>query len=196
VTKIPLAVLISGNGSNLQALIDASAAADFPAQIVLVISNQPDAYGLTRAKEAGLPTAFISHKDFITREAFDRALSDMIEAYGGEIICLAGFMRVLSEWFVKRYEGRLLNIHPSLLPKFKGVDTHARALEAGETEAGCTVHWVATEVDSGDILAQARVPVLAGDTAQTLAARVLKEEHRIYPEVLKQVCADRLANRQ
>lgn len=187
-TKKRVAVLISGSGSNLQALIDATKTPDYPAEIVLVISNQPDAYGITRAKEAGIPTAVIFHKDFIKREAFDRALSEMIEAYDTDIICLAGFMRVLSEWFVERYQGRLLNIHPSLLPKFKGVDTHARALEAGETEAGCTVHWVSPEVDGGEIIAQVRVPVLPDDDVKTLAARVLVEEHKIYPEVLKQIC--------
>lgn len=186
--KLRVAVLISGGGSNLQALIDAAKAPDYPAEIVLVISNQADAYGVVRAKEASIPTSFISHKDFIKREAFDRAVSEMLDAYNAEIICLAGFMRVLSDWFVKRYEGKLLNIHPSLLPKFKGVDTHARAIEAGETEAGCTVHWVATEVDSGEILAQARVPILADDTPETLAKRVLAQEHKIYPEVLKKIC--------
>lgn len=189
-SKKRVAVLISGSGSNLQALIDAAKAPDYPAEIILVVSNQPDAYGLTRAKEAGIPTAVISHKDFIKREAFDRALSEMIEAYNTEIICLAGFMRVLSEWFVKRWEGKLLNIHPSLLPKHKGVDTHARAIEAGDTEAGCTVHWVSTEVDSGEILAQAKVPVLQGDTPKELAARVLIEEHKIYPEVLRKICSE------
>lgn len=189
VTKKRIAVLISGGGSNLQALIDASKAPDYPAEIVLVISNQPDAYGLKRAEEAGIPTAVIFHKDFIKREAFDRALSEMIEAYHADMICLAGFMRVLSEWFVKRWDKKLLNIHPSLLPKFKGVDTHARALEAGDTEAGCTVHWVNAEVDGGEIIAQVRVPVLAGDTPEVLAKRVLEQEHQLYPQVLKEICS-------
>lgn len=187
-TKKRVAVLISGGGSNLQALIDAASAADYPAEIVLVLSNQPDAYGIKRAETAGIATSVISHKDFIKREAFDRAVSEMLEAYNVEIVCLAGFMRVLSEWFVLRWNKKLLNIHPSLLPKFKGVDTHARALEAGETEAGCTVHWVSLEVDAGEILAQKSVPILADDTTETLAARVLEQEHIIYPQVLKSIC--------
>jgi phosphoribosylglycinamide formyltransferase-1 len=185
--KKRIAVLISGSGSNLQALIEACAAADYPAEIVLVLSNKDDAFGLTRAKNAGLKTYVISHKDFNSREAFDAAMDKTLTEYGVEIICLAGFMRVLSDGFVKKWQGKMINIHPSLLPKYKGLHTHQRAIEAGETEAGCTVHWVSSEVDGGEIIAQARVPLLAGDTPEMLAGRVLAEEHKIYPEALRKV---------
>jgi phosphoribosylglycinamide formyltransferase-1 len=188
-SKLPTAVLISGSGSNLQALIDAAAAADYPAEITLVISNIPDAYGLWRARDAGIDTQVIAHQDFPDRERFDAAVHDALVAHGIELVCLAGFMRILSESFTKKWEGRMLNIHPSLLPKYKGLQTHQRAIESGDAEAGATVHWVTAELDSGAIIAQARVPVLPDDTAETLAERVLKQEHQLYPAVLKQVAA-------
>ncbi|GGH04412.1 phosphoribosylglycinamide formyltransferase [Glycocaulis albus] len=183
--KTPIAVLISGRGSNLQCLIDACAADDYPARIVAVISNRPDAYGLERAREAGISAIAIDHKAYASRESFEAALDSALREAGAEFVCLAGFMRILTEGFVNQWDGRMINIHPSLLPKFKGVDTHKRAIEAGESEHGCTVHWVTPGMDEGPVIAQARVPVLPGDTPETLAARVLVEEHRLYPEALK-----------
>ncbi|AZU03376.1 phosphoribosylglycinamide formyltransferase 1 [Glycocaulis alkaliphilus] len=183
--KTPIAVLISGRGSNLQCLIDACMGEDYPARIVAVISNRPDAYGLERAREAGIAAIAIDHKAFDSRMNFEAALDAALREAGAEFVCLAGFMRILTEGFVNAWEGRMINIHPSLLPKFKGVDTHARAIEAGESEHGCTVHWVTPGMDEGPVIAQARVPVLPGDTPETLAARVLVEEHRLYPEALK-----------
>lgn len=185
IAKTPIAVLISGRGSNLQCLIDACAQPDYPARIVAVISNRPGAYGLERAREAGIAAIAIDHKAYETREDFEAALDAALREAGAEFVCLAGFMRILTEGFVNQWEGRMINIHPSLLPKFKGVDTHARAIEAGESEHGCTVHWVTPGMDEGPTIAQARVPVLPGDTPETLAARVLVEEHRLYPEALK-----------
>jgi len=187
VTKKRVAVLISGSGSNLQALIDACKAPDYPAEIVLVLSNKAEAQGLTRAKNAKLPTQVLSHKDYPTREAFDAAIDALLVEHQVEIVCLAGFMRVLSDWFVLRWLGKMINIHPSLLPKYKGLHTHQRAIEAGDEEAGCTVHWVSAEVDAGEIIMQAKVPVMTGDTPETLATRVLIEEHKIYPAALKQI---------
>lgn len=183
--KTPIAVLISGRGSNLQCLIDACAAEDYPARIVAVISNRPEAFGLERAREAGIAAIAIDHKGHDSRESFEAALDAALREAGAEFVCLAGFMRILTEGFVNRWEGRMINIHPSLLPKFKGVDTHARAIAAGESEHGCTVHWVTPGMDEGPVIAQARVPVLPGDTPETLAARVLVEEHRLYPAALK-----------
>ncbi|KPP80414.1 MAG: phosphoribosylglycinamide formyltransferase 1 PurN [Oceanicaulis sp. HLUCCA04] len=186
----PIAVLISGRGSNLQCLIDACASDNYPARIAAVISNRPDAYGLKRAKEAGIPAIAIDHKAYETREDFEDALDSALREAGAEFVCLAGFMRILTAGFVNRWDGRMINIHPSLLPKFKGVDTHARAIAAGESEHGCTVHWVTPGMDEGPVIAQARVPVLEGDTPETLAARVLVEEHRLYPEALKMALND------
>lgn len=183
--KIPVGVLISGRGSNLQALLDACAEPDYPARIVLVISNKADAYGLQRAEAAGVPSIVISHKDYPDRPQFDAAMTAALEQAGVKLVCLAGFMRILSEGFVTRWENRLINIHPSLLPKFKGTETHRRALEAGETEHGCTVHWVTAELDSGPIILQKPVPVLANDTEDSLAERVLAQEHGCYVSALK-----------
>ncbi len=177
-------ILISGRGSNMAALIAAAGEPNYPAEIVVVGSNKPDAGGLATAAAAGVPTFALSHRDFPDRESFDRAVTARLEAAGVEIVALAGFMRILSPWFCHHWAGRLINIHPALLPKFKGVDTHARALAAGETEHGCTVHLVTPELDDGPAILQARVPVLLGDTPDSLAARVLKEEHRIYPLAL------------
>jgi phosphoribosylglycinamide formyltransferase-1 len=185
VKKINLAVLISGRGSNLQSLIDACARPDFPAQIAVVISNRPNVFGLQRAEKAGIPTVTIDHKDFVSREEFEAALDSALEDYPLDLVCLAGFMRILTGGFIRKWEGRMINIHPSLLPKYKGLDTHARALEAGDSEAGCSIHYVAEEVDGGEIIVQKSVPVLNGDTPETLAARVLEQEHIAYPEAVE-----------
>ena len=192
-TKKRVAVLISGRGSNLTALIEVAKAPDYPAAIVFVVANLPDAAGLMHARQAGIPTAVVDHRPFGTdREAFERALDAQLQAQRIEIVCLAGFMRLLTPWFVTRWSGRLLNIHPALLPQFKGLHTHSRALAAGVKEHGATVHFVVPEMDAGPIL-QAAVPVIAGDTEGTLAARVLEVEHRIYPQGLRLVAEGRAA---
>lgn len=184
--KKKVGVLVSGRGSNLQALMDAIAADPaFPAEIVLVISNVAGAYALDRAAKAGIATRTIPHKDFPTREAFDAAMDSELRAAGVEIVCLAGFMRLLSKSFAEGWAGRMINIHPALLPSFKGLHTHQRAIDAGVKLHGCTVHLVTPELDDGPILVQAAVPVLADDTADTLAARVLEQEHRAYPLALR-----------
>jgi phosphoribosylglycinamide formyltransferase 1 len=186
--KKRVAILISGRGSNMAALIDAAKDPAYPAEIVLVLSNIADAGGLERAREAGIATEVVEHKPFgKDRAAFDRAVHAVLERHRTEIVCLAGFLRLLTPWFVERWSGRLINIHPSLLPALKGLDTHARALAAGATQHGATVHFVVPELDSGPIIAQESVPVLPGDTEETLAARVLAVEHRIYPLALKRV---------
>lgn len=183
--KKKVAILISGSGSNMQAIIQAAAAADYPAEIVAVISNIPTATGLERAANDGVATHILDHKTFATREAYDDALHTLIMTTGAEIVCLAGFMRILSEDFVKRWTGQMLNIHPSLLPAYRGLHTHRRALEDGVTITGCTVHFVVPELDAGPAIIQAAVPVLADDDEKTLAARVLSAEHRIYPQALR-----------
>jgi phosphoribosylglycinamide formyltransferase-1 len=188
-TRKRVGVLISGRGSNLQALIEAAQASDYPAEIVLVISNVPGAQGLARAEAAGIPTRTINHKDFTFREAFDAALTAALQDAGVELLCNAGFMRLHSEGFVRHWWNRHLNIHPSLLPAFKGLRTHARVLEEGAQITGCTVHFVRPELDSGPIVAQAEVPVLDGDTPESLAARVLEAEHRLYPHALRLVAS-------
>lgn len=188
-SRVRTAVLISGRGSNLAALIDAAKAPDYPAQIALVFSNRADAAGLDVARAAGIPVTVISHKDFVSREDFDAAIDAVLRAAGIELIAEAGFMRIHSEWFVNRWLGRMINIHPSLLPAFPGIRVHQQALDAGVAESGCTVHFMVPALDSGPIIAQARVPVLPGDTVETLAARILVEEHRIYPEALRRVAA-------
>jgi phosphoribosylglycinamide formyltransferase-1 len=180
-----VAVLVSGSGTNLQALIDGCAQPGSAATIVLVISNRPDAYGLERAKAAGIPTAVVDHKAFLDRFDFEHEIDTLLQNAKAELLCLAGFMRVLTPWFVDRWRDRALNIHPSLLPAFPGLHTHARALEAGVQLAGCTVHLVRSEVDTGPILLQAVVPVLDGDTAEALAARVLDMEHLAYAQALQ-----------
>jgi phosphoribosylglycinamide formyltransferase 1 len=187
--KVRTAILISGRGSNMRSLIAAAADPEFPAEIALVISNIADAEGLQHAADAGIATRIIPHKPFPSREAFDAALDDAIVAAGCEIVCLAGFMRILSDWFARKWEGRLLNIHPSLLPAYKGVHVHERVLAAGEAQSGCSVHFVVPELDAGPVILQATVPVLADDTPETLAARILLEEHRIYPEALAMVAS-------
>ncbi|MBF0375836.1 MAG: phosphoribosylglycinamide formyltransferase [Alphaproteobacteria bacterium] len=190
--RLKTAVLISGRGSNLQALLDACAEPAFPAEIALVVSNVAGAYGLTRAERAGVPTLVIDHKGFDGRAAFDRAVDQAIRAAGCEAVCLAGFMRLLTPDFVAGWHGRMLNVHPSLLPAFKGLHTHERALEAGVRLHGCSVHFVTADLDAGPIVAQAAVPVLRGDTPDDLGARVLVQEHRIYPLALRLLAEGRL----
>jgi len=190
VGRLKVGVLISGRGSNLQALLDACADPAFPAEIALVISNVAAAEGLDRAAKAGVATLAIDHKDFPDRESFDAKMDEALRAAGIELVCLAGFMRLLSTGFVEGWRGRMINIHPSLLPAFKGLHTHAQALAAGVAEHGCTVHWVTPALDDGPAILQGRVPVLAGDTVETLAARVLEAEHRLYPEALRLIARD------
>ncbi|MCK3843060.1 phosphoribosylglycinamide formyltransferase [Pseudomonas sp. W15Feb34] len=185
-------VLLSGTGSNLQALIDSTRSGDSPVRIAAVISNRSDAYGLQRARDAGIDTRSLDHKAFDGREAFDRALVELIDAFKPKLVVLAGFMRILSADFVRQYEGRLLNIHPSLLPKYKGMHTHQRALDAGDSEHGCSVHFVTEELDGGPLVVQAVVPVESGDSAQTLAQRVHTQEHRIYPLAVRWFAEGRL----
>lgn len=184
---VRIAVLISGHGSNLQALIDAARATDYPARIALVISNTADAFGLTRATQAGISTQTINHRDYPDREAFDRAMDAALRAADIELVVMAGFMRILSDWFVLQWQGKLINIHPSLLPAYKGMHTHARVLEAGEREHGCTVHWVIPALDAGPIITQEKLVVAADDTVETLAQRVHALEHALYPEAVRKV---------
>jgi phosphoribosylglycinamide formyltransferase 1 len=186
--KKRVAVLISGRGSNMVALIAAAKDPDFPAEIALVLSNRSDAAGLARAAADGIATSVVDHAAFGNdREAFERAVDAVLAAHRIDLVCLAGFMRLLTPWLVRRWEGRLINIHPALLPAFKGLHTHERVLAAGEKTHGATVHFVVAEMDSGPIIAQGRVPVHDDDTPATLAARVLDEEHRLYPLALKLV---------
>jgi phosphoribosylglycinamide formyltransferase 1 len=188
-----VAVLISGRGSNMVALIEAAKDPTYPAEIVVVLSNDPAAQGLQRAAAANIPTSVVDHRQFgRDREAFERAMQRELEARDVELVCLAGFMRLLTPWFVRQWGGRMLNIHPALLPAFKGLDTHARALQSGVQEHGATVHFVVPEMDAGPIIAQGTVSVLAGDTESSLAARVLAVEHRIYPQALRLVAEGRV----
>ena len=189
------AILISGRGSNMVSLIEAARAPDHPAEIALVLSNRPDAGGLARAQEAGIATVALDHKAFPDRESFEQAMDAALVEAGIELVCLAGFMRVLTPWFVRRWEGRMINIHPSLLPLFRGTRTHEQALEAGVRVHGCSVHFVVPELDAGPIIAQACVPVHPGDDAEALGERVLVEEHRIYPQALADVASGRAALR-
>jgi phosphoribosylglycinamide formyltransferase-1 len=183
------AILISGRGSNMDALIQAARAPEYPAEIALIVSNRPDAPGLAKAKKAGVATAAVDHKIYAGREEFERSLQVVLETYRIEFICLAGFMRMFTPWFIDRWRGRILNIHPALLPSYKGLHTHERALADGVKIHGCTVHFVAPEMDEGPIVAQAAVPVLDDDTPETLAARVLEQEHVIYPIALRLVAS-------
>lgn len=186
------AILISGRGSNMAALIEAAQASDYPAEIALVLSNVPEAGGLARAAAAGVPVTTIDHRAFgRDREAFERAMDDVLRVNQIELIALAGFMRILTPWFVRRWEGRLLNIHPSLLPLFKGTHTHRQALEAGVKDHGCSVHFVVPELDAGPVIAQTSVPVLAGDDEDALAQRVLGVEHALYQRALAEVASGR-----
>lgn len=185
-------VLISGSGSNLQALLDASNADDYPGEVVAVIANKADAYGLTRAENAGVDAIALSHTSFDSREAYDQVLIEKIDAYQPDLVVLAGFMRILTPGFVQHYSGKLLNIHPSLLPKYQGLNTHQRAIDAGDREHGVSVHFVTEELDGGPVILQAKVPVFSGDEASDLASRVHEQEHRIYPLVVKWFCQQRL----
>ncbi len=191
-TRKRVGVLISGRGSNLQALIQAAKDPGYPAEIVLVLSNEPSAGGLQLAAEAGIASCVVDHRGFETREAFQEALSAALEEARVDLVCQAGFMRIVTASFVARWKDRLINIHPSLLPAFPGLDTHERALVAGVKLTGCTVHYVREAVDAGPIIGQAAVPVLPGDTPERLAARVLAAEHRLYPQCLALVAAGRV----
>jgi phosphoribosylglycinamide formyltransferase-1 len=186
-----VAVLISGRGSNVASLIEATRIPDYPAEIVLVLSDHAEAGGLQRAGQAGVATTVVSRKQHPDRAAFEAAIDAELRRSTIDIVCLAGFMRILSPWFVQRWRDRLINIHPSLLPAFTGLDTHARALAAGAKEHGCTVHYVREGVDDGPVILQAKVPVLPGDTPEALTARVLIEEHKLYPAALALVAAGR-----
>lgn len=193
--KLKVGVLISGRGSNLKALIEAAAAPDYPATIALAISNVPTADGLALARARGIPAVAIDHRTFGDRPAFDRAVDSALREAGVELVCLAGFMRLLGPTFVESWHDRLINIHPSLLPAFKGLHSHERAIAAGNRVAGCTIHFVRNAMDSGPIIAQAAVPIHPGDTAETLAGRVLQAEHRLYPQVVRWFGEGRIAVR-
>jgi len=186
--KTKAAIFISGRGSNMMALVEAAKAPDFPAEFVLVVTNDPNAAGLEWAAGHGIKTFALDHKPFgKDREAHERLIDAELRGNGVEFICLAGYMRVLTPWLVQQWEGKMINIHPALLPEFKGLHTHERALESGVREHGATVHWVSSGVDEGEIVAQARVPVLEGDTADMLATRVLAEEHRLYAQAVRKI---------
>lgn len=188
-----IVILISGRGSNMEALIAARDAGDLPVNIAAVISNRPDAKGLETAAHAGIATHYIDHKAFAGREAFDAALAECIDGFAPDLVVLAGFMRILSEGFVRHYEGRLMNIHPSLLPSFPGLHTHRRALEEGVRIHGCTVHFVTPTLDHGPVIIQAAVPVLDGDDEDALSARILRQEHLIYPQAVRWFAEGRLS---
>lgn len=188
-SKIRLAILISGRGTNMDAILDACTQHDYPADPVLVLSNRPEADGLALAANRGIHTHAIDHKSFgKDRERFERAIDEALREAEVGLIALAGFMRILTPWFVTRWPGRMINIHPSLLPKYPGLNTHQRALDAGDKEHGCSVHWVSEGVDAGQVIGQRRIAILPNDTADSLRARVLPEEHKLYPEALKLAC--------
>jgi len=190
--RLKLGVLISGRGSNLLALIEACKASDYPAEIVLVVSNKADAKGLEHADAAGIATTVVEHGGYPDRETFDKAVHEKLADAGVELVCLAGFMRLLSSWFVETWRDRVVNIHPSLLPAFKGIDAHAQTIATGVKLSGCTVHIVRPEMDAGPILVQAAVPVLPGDDEDTLAARILTVEHRCYPLAVRLIAEGRV----
>jgi len=192
-TPLRIVVLISGSGTNLQAILDKIHQTDVPASVVAVISNRADAYGLKRAEQADVPTRVLSPRDHPSRENYDAALQESIDSFQPDLVVLAGFMRILSDDFVNHYHGRMLNIHPSLLPKYKGLKTHQRVLEAGDNEHGCSVHYVTPELDGGPVILQATVPIAADDTPESLAQRVHQEEHRIYPQVIEWIARGRLS---
>jgi len=193
--RLPVVILLSGRGTNLQAILDETRAGRLPIDIRAVIGNNPGAEGLARARAAGLPTEVVDHRAYPTREAFDAALRQAIDAHAPGLVVLAGFMRILGRAFIEHYTGRLVNIHPSLLPKYPGLDTHARALAAGEREHGASVHFVTPAVDAGPVIVQARVAVRPDDTPAALAARVLAQEHRIYPQAIRWFAEGRLVLR-
>ncbi len=192
VPALPIVVLLSGSGSNLQAIIDRISEGRLNARIMAMISNKADAYGLQRAQQAGIPTEVIEHHQFDSRESFDTQLIKTIDKYQPELIVLAGFMRILTDEFVNHYYGKMINIHPSLLPKYRGLHTHRRALEAGDNEHGLSIHFVSSKLDGGPVILQKTVPVMAGDTEQVLAQRVLAEEHKAYPQVIQWIAEKRL----
>ena len=184
-TRLKIAILISGRGTNMEAILNAAKEGDFPAAPVLVLSNRPDAGGLNTATAAGLSAVSVDHKPYgKDREAFELAMHAILVKHEIEMVVLAGFMRILTPWFVTQWQGRMINIHPSLLPKYPGLHTHQRAIDAGDTEAGCSVHWVTEGVDEGDVIARSSVAILPGDSAETLAARVLIAEHNLYPDAV------------
>jgi phosphoribosylglycinamide formyltransferase-1 len=192
IRKIRLVVLISGRGSNLQAILDQASSGELPVEVAAVISNRPGVHGLERARRAGVPALELDHKLFADRPEFEAALIDLIDHYRPDLVILAGFMRVLTPGFTEHYQGRIFNIHPSLLPKFRGLHTHERAIAAGETVHGASIHFVTAELDGGPVIVQARVPVLPGDDPDTLAARVLEREHRLYPQAIRWFAEGRL----
>jgi phosphoribosylglycinamide formyltransferase 1 len=183
--KLKIGILISGRGSNMAALIAAAQAADYPAEIACIVSNRANAAGLATAAAAGIATVTIPHRDYPDRESFDRDVSAALERHGVQLVVLAGFMRIMSSWFPQHWAGRMINIHPSLLPSFRGLHVQRQALEAGVRLSGCTVHFVIPDLDAGPIIAQAVVPVLADDSEEALTARILRQEHRLYPEVVR-----------
>ncbi len=187
-----IVVLISGGGSNLQAILDAVASGFIAGRVTAVVSNKPTVYGLERAKKAGVKTQVLDHKNYADRQSYDSALMAAIDAHQADLVVLAGFMRILTPEFVAHYQGRLLNIHPSLLPKYQGLHTHQRAIAAGDKEHGCSVHFVTAELDGGPVILQAKVPIFANDDVDTVAARVHDQEHRIYPLVIRWFCQNRL----
>lgn len=188
--KLRLAVFISGRGSNMLSILEATKEPDFPAEIVVVVSNKVDAAGIQSAKENGISTEIVEHKHYKRREDFEDAIQERLKKYGIDMIILAGFMRILSESFVTQWPDQILNIHPSLLPEYKGTNTHQRAINDGKTESGCTVHFVTPELDEGPIILQKKVPILKGDTAETLAHRILEQEHIAYPEAIKRIASN------
>ena len=190
--KLKLAVFVSGRGSNLQAIIDACENPNFPAQISVVVSNVPDAFGLERAQSANIETAVVNHKDYDGRESFEAALQEELGNHDVDLICLAGFMRILTAGFIDQWPEKIINIHPSLLPKHKGLNTHQRAIDVGDDMSGCTVHYVVPEMDSGPIIVQKSVPILDNDNEETLAARVLEQEHIAYPEAIELIAQEHL----
>ena len=192
IRKLRLVVLISGRGSNLQAILDQAASGELHVEVAAVISNRPGVHGLERARQAGVPALELDHKLFADRPEFEAALIDLIDHYRPDLVILAGFMRVLTPGFTEHYQGRIFNIHPSLLPKFRGLHTHERAIAAGETVHGASIHFVTAELDGGPVIVQARVPVLPGDDPDTLAARVLEREHRLYPQAIRWFAEGRL----
>jgi len=191
-SKLKIAVMISGRGSNMGALARAAMDPDFPAEIALVLSNKPHVAGLDLAQEHGIPIKVVDHTSFDSREAHEEAVTEALQEAGAEMVCLAGYMRILGDGFVAQWRGRLINIHPSLLPAFRGVDTHERALERGVRIHGCTVHFVNSELDGGPIIAQAAVPVVPGDTAESLSERVLEAEHELYPHALSLIAQQKV----
>ncbi len=191
-----IVVLISGSGSNLQAILDAVASGFIAGRVAAVISNKAGVYGLERAQLAGVPALVLDHKNFSDRQSYDAALMAKIDEFAPDLVVLAGFMRILTADFVAHYQGRLLNIHPSLLPKYQGLNTHQRAIDAGDQQHGCSVHFVTAELDGGPVVLQAKVPIFAGDDSALVAARVHEQEHRIYPLVVRWFCQDRLQQRE